>query len=210
MRRSRSHFWRVDLGVAALGILTCGVIASAWLPGFVHRAAHIEQLLDQPRDIVMEVVLVDPAPKLRRESWNFYDANGSSRIRYSVIGAGGNAVVTEPPSGRVDVPALFDLARSGGLLAAPVGQGASHVLLATHTGSQWQRHTITFRAQELLGTPSRDYRLELDPHANGADLLSLESTPIPALALRKYVLAVQNFGTPAFRAACQAAREQVR
>ena len=208
----RKLFGRLDVLVASLTLLVCIVVGNMWLPTFVHRTSTIHRLLAQPRDLVMTMYLSHPSPLLRSEVWRFHDLDGNSRIRYEVTGARGDASVTEPPSARVDVPALFDAAKSLGLWRLPRGGGDCHIYLAARLGNVWEKHDIFFSTAQVFGRKPREYHLDLSHESahSALMLLRLESTPEPDGALARYLEDVRAFGTPAFRAASQAARNQVQ
>jgi len=187
------------------------LVGNVWLPSFVHRAATIHRMLNAPRDLVMMIYIDHPSAALRSESWRFHDLNGYSRIRYTVSGPRGDATVTEPPSPRVDVPALFDAAKSFGLLHAPRSSGNSHLYFAARVGNVWDQHDVYFPTALLTEPQRREYHLDLSHKSadSALSLLELQSTPAPGGPIVRYLTAVHAFGTPAFRAACEAARNQV-
>ena len=156
------RFRRLDVLVACLTLVACIFVSEVWLPSFVRRSLVVHRLLAQPRDLVMLIYISHPGYGFRSESWAFHDADGLSRVRYTVVGPRGDASVTEPPSGRVDVPALFDAAKSYGLLGPSLyGQGESHIYLAARVGKHWERHDVYFPTAELYAMRKREYHLDL-------------------------------------------------
>jgi hypothetical protein len=204
-------FGRLDVIVALCTFALCVYVGNFWLPSFMHRATTIHRLLNTRRDLVMKVYIAHPSPGLLSESWSFHDLDGYSRIRYTVTGPRGEAMVTEPPSPRVDVPALFDSAKNFGLLHIPKGSGESHIFLAVLLGKVWEQRDIYFPTALMTQHARREYHVDLSKRsANSAlSLIELRGTQAPGMPIVRYLAQVHAFGTPAFRAACQAARSQV-
>lgn len=203
---------RIDVIVALVTLLACILVGNFWLPSFWQRTAKIHRLLDQPRDLTMVIYLAHPTATLRSESWRFHDLNGFSRIRYTVVGPRGDATVTEPPSARVDVPALFDATVNLGLWKIPRGHGDSHMRIATRLANVWNTHDVYFSLSSVLGRQPREYHVNLshESASSALALVQLQSTPAPDHPVARYLDELRAFGTPAFRAACQAARSQVQ
>jgi hypothetical protein len=202
---------RLDVVVALSTFALCVFLGNRWLPSFMHRTTMLHRLVNTRRDLVMMLYLSHPSAVLSSEEWSFHDLDGYSRVRYTVTGPRGQASVTEPPSPRVDVPALFDAAKNDGLLHTPRGSGRNHIFLALRLGKVWEQRDLYFSSTLLTRSRQREYHLDLARRSVGTalDLVQLESSPVPGEAITEYLAQVRAFGTPAFRAACLAARDQV-